>query len=123
MFILVNSHEDRDLFEARIPLKSVSLYFLITVMGACSMIYINGGLFVTDASQAMMCINLALLLTINADINFWVKKRGVPFWVQTKIICDDLCICIGLFLMAFAKIYWKKRLPKEDKYGNLYHHE
>lgn len=122
-FMLVNSPEDREIFTDRIPLGNGSLFFLVTVMGACAMIYINGGLFVTDASQAMMCITLSLLLVIYIDFHFWVSKKGVPFWVQVKLISDDLVICIGLFLMAFAKIYWEKRLPKEDKEGNYYHQD
>lgn len=123
MYILVNSAEDRDLFVNKIPLENVSLFFLITVMGACAMIYINGGIFLTDASQAMMCINLCLVVFIYSDLKYWVGKRGVPHWVQLKIIADDVTICIGLFVMAFANIYWKHRLPKEDKHGNLYRHE
>ena len=123
MYILVNSDEDRDFFIHRIPLQTVSLFFLVTVMGACAMIYINGDIFVTDASQAMMCINLALLVTIYGDMTHWVSRRGVPFWVQVKIICDDINICIGLFVMAFANIYWNNRLPKEDERGNLYRHD
>ena len=123
MYILVNSNEDRELFVSKIPFKTYSLFFLITVMGACAMIYINGGIFLTDASQAMMCINLALAVLIYSDFKYWVGKRGVPYWVQTKLIADDIAICVGLFLMAFANIYWKERLPKEDQYGNLYRHE
>ena len=92
-------------------------------MGACAMIYINGGIFLTDASQAMMCINFALVLCLYCDLKYWVDKRGVPFWVQVKLITDDIAICIGLFVMAFARIYWKHRQPKEDQHGNLYRHE
>lgn len=121
MFMLVNSPEDRGLFTDRIPFGNGSLFFLVTVMGACAMIYINGGLFVTDASQAMMCITLAQLLVLYSDFHYWVNRKGVPFWVQVKIVSDDLSISIGLFLMAFAKIYWNKRLPKEDEDGNFYH--
>lgn len=120
MYILVNSSEDRDFFIQRIPLKTYSLFFLVTVMGACAMIYINGGLFLTDASQAMMCINMALLVCIYCDTKYWVEKRGTPYWVQIKMIADDLSISIGLFVMAFANVYWSHRLPKEDKHGNLY---
>lgn len=123
MFILVNGAEDREVFIAKIPLQNVSLFFLITVMGACAMIYINGGIFLTDASQAMMCMNLAVCVCIYADVNFWVGKRGVPFWIQIKLIIDDVTICIGLFVMSFANIYWKHRLPKEDLDGNLYQHD
>lgn len=123
MYILVNSNEDRDLFVNKIPLKTVSLFFLVTVMGACAMIYINGGIFLTDASQAMMCINFALVVCLYSDLKYWVGKRGVPYWVQIKLISDDIIICIGLFVMAFANIYWKNRLPKEDQHGNLYRHE
>lgn len=123
MFILVNSNEDRDLFLKKIPFQNASLYFLVTVMGACVMIYINGGIFLTDASQAMMCINFALVLCIYGDINFWVNRRGVPYWIQIKMIIDDITISIGLFVMAFANIYWKHRLPKADSSGNLYNHE
>ena len=119
MFMLVNSPDDRALFISRIPLKTYSLFFLVTIMGACAMIYINGGLFVTDASQAMTCINLALVICVYADVNYWVMRRGVPFWVQMRIISDDVFISIGLFVMAFANIYWKKRLPKEDKDGKI----
>lgn len=123
MYILVNSAEDRDLFVNKIPLQNVSLFFLVTVMGACAMIYINGGIFLTDASQAMMCINFALVLCIYCDLGYWVGKRGVPYWVQIKIIADDITISMGLFVMAFANIYWRHRLPKADEHGNLYRHD
>ena len=123
MYILVNSPEDRGLFVDRIVFKEYSLFFLVTVMGACAMIYVQGGLFVTDASQAIMCINLALFVCIDVDLEFWTRKRGVPYWVQIKILSDDLNISVGLFVMAFANWYWKTRLPKEDKDGRLYHHD
>ncbi|CAH1241949.1 TMEM101 [Branchiostoma lanceolatum] len=51
-------------------------------------------------SRAMMVVLFITATFLDTNINYWTRGRHVEFWVQVRLLTDNLCIFAGLSMMA-----------------------
>ena len=107
-YLLVNSSEDKTAFIKHVPGGEVALYVYILLL-ASSAISFFGGMFVYDMIQPVIVMLIISTSFIDSDINYWNRKRGVDFWIQIRLIMDNVSIILGLLFYLLTQ---KRDVPK-----------
>jgi hypothetical protein len=84
--------------------SSLSTAFAI-VNGFISLSFLNG-LYKRFSLMAAIFMTLFVDLFINnLDVSFWTQKHSIHFWMQISLICDNICIVLGLTYMYLFETF------------------
>ena len=110
-YVLNTSPEDKRAFVSHILGGDYSRY-LFTLVMACAAISFFSGYFIRDVSlSVILCLTISTIF-IDLDFTYWVETKGMLFWNQFRIICDDVCLILG-FALFYVK-FCNRIKAKED---------
>ncbi|XP_013380341.1 transmembrane protein 101-like [Lingula anatina] len=97
-YLLLNSSDDKNGLKAHLPGGDWALYVIVGMLGACS-VALFSGMYLRDACYLTIGLITLYSVFIEGDIDFWTKRRRVPYWVHIRLILDNVCVIVGLIFM------------------------
>ena len=111
-YTFLYSKEDAEAIYRHLPGGDVTLYMCSSIAALGSVAYISSW-FVIDITYTLVGFLTVLTLSIDLDISYWTKRRGMDFWNQMQLLADHMCIILG-FLMYLA-CSTRHKLPVTEK--------
>lgn len=96
-YVVLQSPEDKEAFLRFVPGAQSSLFIYATFLAAVGLCYIPGQ-FVYDVTVLLILLLTISTCLIDSQLSYWTDRRGLDYWVQVRLLADNMTILSGAIL-------------------------